>query len=265
MRFLISIPLVCIAAVAATTAQAQQAALDDGAPHGMVAIGVGVVPEFDGSGDVRPFPFATADIRWGGVNFQIRGAGARVDLVSDPRFAIGPVIGPRLPRRDADGRVGLLPEIGTAIEAGGFVGYRLGGNQLGQGAVQLELSLVHDISNTHNGLLATGSASYSAIQNRDMFVSFDLQTTWANADYSRTYFGIDQAGAAASGLAAYAPGSGLRDVGGGVTAGYWFSKQFGVIARAGATYLVGNVANSPIVEEGSRWQPAAGLMLSYRF
>lgn len=264
MRLLTLIPFAC-ALAAATTAQAQQAALDDGAPHGMVSLGAGVVPEFDGSGDVRSFPFATADIRWGGVNFQIRGPGVRVDLVSDPRFATGPVIGPRLPRNDADGRLGLLPEIDTAIEAGGFVGYRIGGDRLGQGAVQLELSLVHDISNTHDGLLATGNVSYAAVQNRDMFVSFDLQTTWADSDYARTYFGIDQAGAAASGLAAYRPGSGFRDVGGGITAGYWFSERFGVIARAGATYLVGDIANSPVVEDGRRWQPAAGLMLSYRF
>lgn len=267
MRSLMLIPLAFLAATAVTTsstAHAQQAP-DDGAPHGMVAIGAGVVPEFDGSGDVRPFPFATADIRWRGINFQVRGAGARMDVVSDPRLAIGPVIGPRLPRRDADGRIGRLPEIGTAIEAGGYIGYRLGGNQFGQGAVQLDLTMVHDISNTHNGLLATGSASYAAVQNRDIFLSFDLQTSWASADYSRTYFGIDQNGATASGLAAYTPGSGFRDVGGGVTAGYWFSERFGVIARAGATYLVGDIADSPIVDEGSRWQPAAGLMLSFRF
>lgn len=193
------------------------------------------------------------------------GTGARVDVISDPRIAFGPVIGARLPRNDADGRVGLLPEIGTAIEVGGFVGYRIGGDQFGQGAIQLEMSLVHDVSNTHNGLLATGGASYVAVQNRDMFVSFDLQTTWASADYSRTYFGIDQAGARASGLATYAPGSGFRDVGGGVTAGYWFSERFGVIARAGAAYLVCDIADSPIVDEGRRWQPAGGLMLAYRF
>lgn len=51
--------------------------------------------------------------------------------------------------------------------------------------------------------------------------------------------------------APYRPGSGLRDVGGGITAGYWFSERFGVTARAGATYLVGAIADSPIGEEGA--------------
>lgn len=254
----------CVAMISTGAAQAQSAP-SDGGPHGVVAIGPGVVPEFDGSRDMRILPFVMADVRWGGVNVQVRGPGLRADIISDSRLAFGPVIGARLPRNNADGRIGLLPEIDTAIEAGAFVGYRFGGDQFGQGALQMELSVLHDVSGTHKGLLATASASYAAISRRDFFLSIDAQTTLANADYTRTYFGVDRAGAAASGLAAYRPDGGIRDVGAGVTAGYWFSPKFGVTARAGATYLVGDIADSPITEEGRRWQPAAGLMLSYRF
>lgn len=254
----------CVAVISNSAAHAQSAS-SDGGPHGVVAIGPGVVPEFDGSRDMRVLPFVMADVRWGGVNVQVRGPGLRADIISDSRLAFGPVIGARLPRNNADGRIGLLPEIDTAIEAGAFVGYRFGGDQFGQGALQMELSVVHDVSGTHNGLLATASASYAAISRRDFFLSIDAQTTLANADYTRTYFGVDRAGAAASGLAAYRPDGGIRNVGAGVTAGYWFSPKFGVTARAGATYLVGDIADSPITEEGRRWQPAAGLMLSYRF
>ena len=253
-----------IALIHTGVAQAQSAP-SDGGPHGVVAIGPGVVPEFDGSRDMRVLPFVMADVRWGGVNVQVRGPGLRADVISDSRLAFGPVIGARLPRNNADGRNGLLPEIDTAIEAGAFVGYRFGGDQFGQGALQMELSVLHDVSGTHKGLLATASASYAAVSRPDFFLSIDAQTTLANSDYTRTYFGVDQAGAAASGLAAYRPDGGIRDVGAGVTAGYWFSPKFGITARAGATYLVGDIADSPITEEGRRWQPAAGLMLSYRF
>lgn len=265
MKKLISILLACgIAPMFAGVAQAQSAPSDSG-PHGVVAIGPGVVPEFDGSRDMRVLPFVMADVRWGGVNVQVRGPGLRVDVISDPRLSFGPVIGARLPRNDADGRIGLLPEIDTAIEAGAFVGYRFGGDQYGQGALQMELSVLHDVSRTHNGLLATASASYAAVSRKDFFLSIDAQTTLANSDYTRTYFGVDQAAAAASGLRAYRPDGGIRDVGAGVTAGYWFSPKFGITARAGATYLVGDIADSPITEEGRRWQPAGGIMLSYRF
>jgi len=265
MQKLARILLACgIVAIPVGGARAQ-AGPSDGSPHGMVAIGAGVVPEYDGAKDMRVLPAVVADIRWGGVNVQVRGPGLRVDLVSDSRFALGPVIGARLPRDDADGAIGLLPEIDTAIEAGGFIGYRFGGDQFGQGALQMELSVLHDVSRTHNGLLATASASYTAVSRRDVFLSIDAQTTLANRDYTRTYFGIDAAGAAASGLAAFRPDGGIRDVGAGVTAGYWFSQNVGITARAGANYLLGDIADSPVTEEGRRWQPAGGVMLAYRF
>lgn len=263
MRMFFPILLAC-GTLLPSAALAQQAGPTD-AVHGMVALGAGVTPDHDGAGDLRAVPFALADIRWRGVSFEIRGLRARVDLAPDARLAIGPVIGPRLSRKDVDGPVGLLPEIDMAIEAGGYVGYRFGGDELGQGSVQMELSLVHDVSGTHDGLIATASASYAAIRRPDMMLSLDVQTSWANQDYARTYFGIAPADAAASGLAAYRPGSGFRDVGAGLTAGYWFDRHFGVIGRAGATWLVGDLADSPVTEEGSRWQPTAGLALSYRF
>lgn len=266
MRTLLLTIFTCgVAAMTAGAAQAQAGPPNDSSPHGVVAIGPGVVPEFDGSGDMRVFPFVVADIQWRGINVQVGGPGLRMDVVPDSRLAFGPVIGMRLPRNDVDGPVGLLPEIDTAIEAGAFVGYRFGGDQAGQGSLQMELSLVHDVSQTHNGLLATASASYAAVRNEDFFLSFGAQTTWANQDYTRTYFGIDAAGVRASGLAGYRPDAGIRDVGAGVTAGYWFSDHLGVTARTGASYLMGDIADSPITDDGSRWQPAAGVMLSYRF
>jgi MipA family protein len=230
MRLLLSSLLA--SAILPAAAQAQQAPAD-GSPHSMVALGAAVVPEYDGADTMRVLPFALGEVRWGGVDFQLRGQGLRIDLVSDPRLAIGPVIGARLPRNNVDGRVGLLPEIDTAVEAGGFVGYRIGGDRTGQGSVQVELSVVHDVTRTHNGLLATASAGYAAIRQPKGFLSLDVQTTWANRDYTRTYFGVDPADAARSGLRVYRPGSGFRDVGAGLT--------------------------------GRRWQPAAGIGMSYRF
>lgn len=256
-----TVAIACGLLLSSAPAAAQTGSADD-APHGMVAIGAGVAPDHDGSEDVRPIPFALADVRWGGVNLEIRGLRARADLVSDPRLSFGPVVGPRLDRRDVDGPIGLLPEIDIAIEAGAYLGYRVGGDQLGQGSLQMEFSMVHDVSQTHNGLLATASAGYAAARQADVFVTLDVQTTWTTADYGRTYFGIEPDDAVASGLPAFRPGSGFRDVGAGLTAGYWFDRHFGVIGRASATYLVGDIADSLVTDQGSRWQPAAGLALS---
>jgi MipA family protein len=254
----------CCAGFLPAVVSAQQVP-SDASPRGQVAIGAGVAPDFDGSRDVRAIPFLLGDVQYRGVTFEFRGLRGRVDLASDPRFAIGPVIGARLNRHDVEGPVGLLPEIDTAVEAGGFVGYRFGGDQYGQGSVLTELTVVHDVSRTYNGLVATGSASYTAVRTPDTFVSVDVQASWANADYSRTYFGIAPADAVRSGLPEYRPGAGFRDVGAGLTAGHYFSRHLGLIGRLGTTYLVGDAADSPITDRGSRWQPLGGLTLSYRF
>lgn len=264
MRYIPPILFLGTMALAVPTASAQVVPTD-GSPHGMVAVGAGIVPEFDGAQDMRAVPFVLGDVRWGDVTMEFRGLRARVDLASDPRLSAGPLIGPRLGRNDADGAVGRLPEIDMAVEAGAFVGYRFGGERYGQGSVQVELSLAHDVSNTHNGLIVTASASYAAVRTTDFFLSVDAQSSWTNADYARTYFGVDRAGATASGLDLYRPGAGFRDIGGGMSAGYWFSPRFGVMARAGVNYLVGDIADSPITDEGRSLQPMAALALSYRF
>lgn len=264
MRMYLPAVLACFLAAPAGNARAQDRP-SDASPHGVVALGAGVVPEFDGSDDMRVLPAVLADIRWQGLDFQLGGQGLRVDVVADRRFSFGPVIGVRLPRKNVEGPVGLLPEIDTAVEAGAFVGYRLGGDDRGQGSLQMALSAVHDISGTHDGLLATASASYAAVRSEDFSLSLDVQTSWASRDYARTYFGVTPAQATVSGLAAYAPGAGFKDVGAGLTAAYWFSRRFGVMGRAGANYLVGDLADSPVTEEGRRWQPAAAIALAYRF
>lgn len=264
MRILLSIMFAGGMALATSVANAQTAGADR-SPHGMVAIGAGFLPDYDGADQISVLPFVLADIRWRDIDFQLRGQSARMDLTPNSRFAVGPVLGVRLSREDVDGPVDLLPELDLAIEAGAFIGYRFGGDQSGQGSLQTELSLVQDVSSVHDGLLATASASYALIRQRDIFLTFDAQATWANQDYARAYFGVEEVDAATSGLNVFRPGAGFRDVALGLSAGYWFSPSFGVVGRAGANYLVGDIADSPVTKEGSRWQPFGGLALSYRY
>ncbi|WP_420138305.1 MipA/OmpV family protein [Sphingomonas sp.] len=263
MRHLLRITIPC-AALLSVSAQAQDVPSSN-TPHGQIAVGVGLAPRYDGSDELRAIPFFLGDVRYRGVTLELRGLRARVDLASDPRLSIGPVLGVRRARNDVDGPVGLLPTIGTAIEAGGYVGYRFGGDALGQGAIQTELTVVHDVSQTYDGLIATGSVSYAPVRTRDTFLSVDVQASWADSNYNRTYFGITPADATRSGLPVYRPGSGFRDVGAGLTAGYYFNRHFGVIGRLGASYLIGDAADSPVTDQGRRWQPLGGLTLSYRF
>jgi outer membrane protein len=259
--------LVLPAAARAQTAAEEAAPPPEDGWSGFVAVGPAVMPRFEGADEYRLVPFVIGTVRNGGVSVDFQGSRIRADLVPDERLALGPLVNVRLGRdQDAGGRVGALDQIDAAVELGGFVGLRLGGNRLGQGQIQLDLTAMADVSGTHGGALVTGSASYVALRSQRFSLAFDAQTTWGDAAYTRTYFGITPGESTRSGLGAYRPGASLRDAGAGATFGYQFDRRWGVIGRIGWTYLLGDAADSPIVrDEGSRHQGVAGLALSYRF
>jgi outer membrane scaffolding protein for murein synthesis (MipA/OmpV family) len=256
-------------AEAATPAASDDA---DGPPkggaHGFFAIGPGAVPAFDGAKKYQLIPLMIANVGFKGVELQVRGLGARLDILGNSRVQIGPVVnfrGNRDSSKDGSGRVKLLNDVDSSVEVGGFVGYRFGGNQYGQGELAFDVSLVKDVNDGHDGLIGTAQVSYAAYRTQKFFLNADAQTSFADKKYMRAFFGVTPAEAARSGLAAYRPDGGIRDAGAGITAGYQFNEKWGLIARAGANYYLGDAKDSPIVDEGSKLQAVGGLALSYRF
>ncbi|AEG51394.1 MltA-interacting MipA family protein [Sphingobium chlorophenolicum L-1] len=263
-------PLLVLLTVTATPAAAQEALDGEGGEgvSGFIALGPGVTPAYDGAKSYQLIPFGIADVRWKGMEFELRGLRARLDVMGDSPLQVGPAINLRFKRnssKDGDGRVKLLDDVGQAIEVGGFVGYRFGGDEKGQGEVTVDLTVLKDVNNGHDGVVATAQLSYAAYRSRRVFVNVDAQTNYGDGKYMRSYFGVTADESLRSGLATYRPGGGIRDVGAGATVGYQFSPRWGLIARAGANYYVGDAKDSPIVDEGSKLQAIAGLALSFRF
>lgn len=251
-------------------AEAQSPAQDDqdGGAHGFVAIGPGMVPAFDGAKKYQVVPLLIANVAWKGVGLEVRGLGARLDLLGNSRIQFGPMVnfrGSRDSAKDGSGRVKLLDDVDSALEVGGFAGYRFGGNQYGQGEIAFDLSLAKDVTDGHDGLVGSAQLSYAAYRSQKFFLNVDAQTTFVDKNYMRAIFGVTPAEAARSGLAAYRPDGGIRDAGAGITAGYQFNQRWGVIARAGANHYLGDAKDSPIVDEGSKIQAVGGLALSFRF
>lgn len=242
------------------------AAPNDRVISAFLAAGVAVKPEFEGSDKYEAVPLLLANVTWGGVEVQLRGLKARVDLLADSPWDVGPVVNYRGKRDDdVSGPVRRLKEIDGAVEAGGFVGYAFGGGRDGQGEIRLETTVLQDVSGEHDGFTVSGGVSYAALRWGPVFANVDAQTTYASKDFNRTYFGVTQAGSIASGLKAYRPGAGFKDVSAGVTAGYQFNEQWGLIARAEVTRLVGDAADSPIAKDGAKTSALLGLGVSYRY
>lgn len=266
----VTAPAAAQEALGDTAAGAEAPAEDvpDRRAHGFIAIGPGATPKYDGAKSYQLIPFGVIDTRWKGMEFELRGLRARVDLAGNSPFQVGPAINLRFKRdssKDGSGRVKLLNDVDSAVEVGGWVGYRFGGDAKGQGEIAFDLTVLKDVADGHDGLTGTAQLSYAAYRSRRVFVNVDAQANYADKKYTRAYFGVTAEEATRSGLDAYRPGAGLRDVGAGVTAGYQFNQRWGLIARAGANHYVGDAKDSPIVKDGSKIQAIGGLALSYRF
>lgn len=275
-------PLAAAIALSATPAFAQSneagqpADAYEGDWSGFFSVGPGVAPEFDGSQDLQVIPYISADLRYRDATLEVRGLGARLDvlsaLTSDVVYG-GPVVRFKLARDDSLGSVGdpvrFLNDIDFETQAGAFLGVALGGNERGQGEIRIDVTAVGGA----NGFEATGQISYALVRSRSLFVDISNSVTYANAEATRIYFGVTAAEAARSGLIAYTPDAGIRDVSSGLTLGYMFSERWGVAANTNYSYLVGDAGRSPIVRgrltglssEGSRSQFVGGVGIFFRF
>ncbi len=241
-------------------------AANDRVVSAFVAIGGGMAPEYAGSKHYKAIPFVVANLGWRGMELQIRGTEARLDVLGDSAWSFGPVVKYRGERdHDVKGPVRKLEKVDAAVEVGGFVGYKFGGDSNGQGAVSLTLTALQDVADGHDGFTVAAGVSYAALRWGPLYVNLDSDVTYGSKKFNRAYFGVTEAGAARSGLSAYRPDAGVRDVTAGLAVGYQLSEHWGVVARAAVTRYVGDAADSPIVKNGAKTGGLAGLGVTYRY
>jgi MipA family protein len=89
------------------------------------------------------------------------------------------------------------------------------------------------------------------------------EATWGSSNANSTFFGVTPQQSAASGLAVYQPGSGLRNVALGLIGGYDLSRHWTLVASIQERWLQGDVAKSPLAEKRGSTYANAGI--AYRF
>ena len=87
--------------------------------------------------------------------------------------------------------------------------------------------------------------------------------TWGSSNSNFTYYGVSPAQSAATGFAAYEPGSGLRHVGVGLIGGYDLSRHWTLTASVQQRWLQDSVAASPLAD--CRQNTYANAGVAYRF
>lgn len=260
-----------VAAMALTLSVALPAtAFADGPPRGerpaeqgwSVVIGGGglLSPDYEGSDDFefRALPYISAKYDdW--LSFSVP-EGLKLTAINEGGFRAGVLAGYRFDRDedDNDALDGWGDIDGTA-ELGAFAEYRMD-------AFKLAIDARQGLSD-ETGLQATLSLRHESRIGPSR-LSFGPQVTWADDDYTQTYFGITPTQAAAStiGFAPYAAEGGIKSYGLGLSVFTPVTDSWAITAIASVSQLTGDAADSPIVaDEGSETQYMVGVFAGYRF
>ena len=225
-----------------------------------VGAGVGFAPDYEGSEDYKAVPQFYVRAQREHFFVELEGPTLRANLVPHPVLKAGPVLRYRLERDNVENdRVDRLREVDAALELGGFVGVQWG-------KWDASVTLVQDVAGGHEGLLLTLGGGYTWPLTDRLTLGLDVSSTYASGDYMDSYFSIDADNSARSGLPAFDAGAGFKDIGARVRLRYQMLAQWGIVGTLGYTRLLGDAADSPIVDgEGSADQVTGGVMVIYAF
>jgi MipA family protein len=222
-----------------------------------------VEPIFLGSKDFTVRPNPLFDIRRYGTPERFRAPrdGISVALFESSNFQIGPVGQIRIGRRESDDPAALhgLGNVPWAGEIGAFAEYWFMPWLRARAEVRQGVT-------GHHGLVADLTADAVVPVTRQLTLSAGPRATLVTAAANRPYFSIDDIQSAASGLPVYSAGGGLRSVGAGAQARYFWTPQIATHVFVEYDRLTGDAADSPLVtQRGSPNQLTIGFGVTRSF
>jgi outer membrane scaffolding protein for murein synthesis (MipA/OmpV family) len=202
--------------------------------------GLVIVPRYPGSRVERVWPFPALDVSHGHL-FATTDKGIGMYAVADDPWQVGVSLAPHLGRHHEDGpRVSRLDDIGAAVAARVFAGYRFG-------AFTLSAAFIRDLGGSNGLTFETGLAWRWQLSPR-LLASVGANATAGNRQYLQTWFGVTPAESAVSGLAQYSVRSGIESAGPNLFVNYALDATWSLQAYLSDQRLLHQVANSPVVE-----------------
>ena len=244
-----------------------------------LGIGGGYGPSYEGSDDYTLFPAPLAQGSLSGFDFGARGPGLYVDLVRDSnaegnvKFLAGPLVRVRTDRNNniKDPVVRSLGKEDVAIEIGATAGVSFSKVLNPFDSLTLSTDIQWDVAKAHRGRLISPNVSYSTPLSTAIFTNLSLSATHVDGNYADTYFSIDAAGSAASGLPVFDAKGGWKSYGASLLGGVDLSGDvrdggWGVFGLVSYSRLTGDAKRSPVTAirgDADQWFLAGGI--SYTF
>ena len=241
-----------------------------------VAVGGGIIPDYEGSDDYRFIPVGAIRGKVGRISFMTRGTYLYVDVI--PRgsgkveFDAGPVVGARINKRRhiKDDVVEELPKTKTAFEAGGFVGVSFHGLTNPYDSLALRLDVLHDVGNAHESTTFSPNLDFATPLSRPTFVGVTVGAEFVSNKFADYYYSVTPAGSLASGLPVFNADSGLKNWKAGLLVNQSLTGDllggFSIFGVGQYSRLVGDFKRAPIVSDrgsASQWLGAIGLAYTW--
>ena len=252
----------------ASASQAQETPFDIENMDNVVGAAVGVLPDYQGSNDyiAGGAPFFRFTLPQTQYYMRLLATDLQVNVINHPVFRFGPAVNYRFGRNDdvEDNVVKHMKEIDGTMEAGAFVGFEVISKDDRRQRFLGQIEVLSDVGNTYKGYNVSLSASYWMPVSRPVDIMFGAGLSYADENYMKTYFGVDQEDSDRTGMPVFKASSGLYQARLNAGAVLHLSMQWHVAAGVQYRPLLNDAADTPIVDQhGSKDQVIAGLGLAY--
>jgi len=250
-------------------------ALSVGSPHsiaqdaagggGVGFVGPAIALGFEVSEDYELVPGVVGLVQYAGFSAILTPSDLDIDLLSSERYTLGPSFSYRFERDDVENdQVDQLDDVDAALEAGVNFAINFASLLDDQDGLSLGVRFTQDLADGHGGFVALTSANYSFPMTDRLRLTGGLELTAVSDDYADAYFGVSATEALRSGLSAYNAEGGLKDAKLSLRADYALNETWGVGAYVSYARLMGDFADSSIVEEAGSENQLFGFV-GFRF
>jgi outer membrane protein len=221
-----------------------------------------VEPSYEGADHYHVVPAPIFDFRRAGTppNFRSPIDGFGISLIDLGSLKVGPVGKLIWQRKESDfSELHGLGDVDWTVEVGGFVEFWPA--QWLRTRVEARQGI-----GGHHGQVFDLSADFISHVTPQLQLNAGPRLGLATSNALSPYFSVTPAQSIASGLPVFDAGGGLRYVGVGAQATYYWTPQWTTNVFVEYQRLLGDVADSPLVSlRGSADQVTAGVGLSYSF
>lgn len=231
--------------------------------------GVMVSPAYQGSDNYEISPVPYFNFSYNDLVFLSIDQGLGMNLLNSEdeengvfgtpldEVSLGISVRPSESRSESDGdQLKGMGDVGLSAEVGAFVG-------VGYGPVELEAELYGNPGGGHGGILGDVGLSVNLPVTERLGFSIGGGAQFADSQYLESFYGVSAAQASRTGFSQHDAGSGFYSVGTEAQMELGITERLSLVGMVGYDRLVGDAANSPIVE--TKDSVSGGAFLSFSF